>query len=661
MDFFEAQARAKKQTTRLVGLFALAVAGTIAAGYFAAVLVLGQATGGPGRSGPAGEPSLWQPELLATVILGTFAVVGLASLSKWMTLRAGGPAVAEMVGGRRANPQTTDLRERQLLNVVEEMAIASGVPLPAVYLLDDEPGLNAFAAGLGPSDAVVAVTRGALEKFTRDELQAVVGHEFSHILNGDMRLNLRLTALLFGILVIALIGRGVLRGMGRPRGRSGSNKNTGGAVAVLLAIGLALMFVGYVGYFFGRLIQAAVSRQREYLADASAVQFTRNPDGIVGALRKIGGSALGSSISAQHAVEIRHFFFAQGFRSSFNGLFATHPPLVERIRAVDASFDGKFFAPETVVAVRRESFQTAGFTRHPGSGAAAAAFVAVPDVPPPLPPPVRLAFTPATLVGTIGNPSPAHVEAARRILERLPPGLHAAALDPTQAPALVLGLVLSADPAVRSRQSESVASGTGAGTARILSDLDPGLRQLGGDGRLPLLQLALPALAQHGHAAIDRLVTTLDEMVHADQRVSVFEYALQKVLIHHLALYRRPAGPAVTLHRLAAAAEPVALVLSTLAWQGSRGGAAAQAAFAAGADGLDGRPGRLTLRAPQDCSLDRLDAALEQLTRASGAIKRDLLTAAGRVVTADGQVTVEETELLRAIAAVLDCPLPPVL
>ena len=162
MDFFEAQARAKKQTTRLVGLFALAVAGTIAAGYFAAVLVLGQATGGPGRSGPAGEPSLWQPELLATVILGTFAVVGLASLSKWMTLRAGGPAVAEMVGGRRANPQTTDLRERQLLNVVEEMAIASGVPLPAVYLLDDEPGLNAFAAGLGPSDAVVAVTRGAL-------------------------------------------------------------------------------------------------------------------------------------------------------------------------------------------------------------------------------------------------------------------------------------------------------------------------------------------------------------------------------------------------------------------------------------------------------------------------------------------------------------------
>jgi hypothetical protein len=457
-----------------------------------------------------------------------------------------------------------------------------------------------------------------------------------------MRLNLRLTALLFGILVIALIGRGVLRGMGSTRLRSGNNKNAGGGVAVMLASGLALMLVGYVGYFFGRLIQAAVSRQREYLADASAVQFTRNPDGMVGALSKIGGYALGSSITAQHAVEIRHFFFAQGFRSSFNGLFATHPPLVERIRAVDPSFDGKFFVPETVVDVRRESFQTAGFTRHPGPGAAAAAFAAVPNVPPSLPPPVRLTFAPAAVVGTIGNPSPAHVEAARAILGRLPPGLHAAALDPAQAPALVLGLVLSADPAIRARQVEAVTSGTGAGTARILLDLDRDLHQLGGDGRLPLLQLALPAIAQHDPAALDRLVTTLDELVHTDQRVSVFEYALQKVLIRHLALHRRPAGPAVDLHRLAAAAEPVA-------------------AFAAGIGGLGGSLGRLPLRAAQDCSLDRLDEALERLTRASGAIKRDLLTAAARVVTADGQVTVEETELLRAIAAVLDCPLPPVL
>lgn len=669
MDFFEAQARAKKQTTRLVGLFVLAVAGTIAAGYFAALLVLGNvASRGPGDGAyevtypGGGAPDLWQPEVLAGVAVITIAIVGLASLFKWLSLRQGGPAVAEMVGGRRANPQTTDLKERQLLNVVEEMAIASGVPMPAVYVLDDEPALNAFAAGLGPSDVVVAVTRGSLDKLTRDELQGVVGHEFSHILNGDMRLNLRLTAILFGILVIALIGRGVLQSMGRTRLRSGNNKNAGGAVAVLLAVGLALMLVGYVGYFFGRLIQAAVSRQREYLADASAVQFTRNPDGIVGALKKIGGYALGGSISAQHAVEIRHFFFAQGFRSSFDGLFATHPPLTERIRAVDASFDGKFFEPETVVNVGQESFQTAGFARRASADATAAqVFGAAASLPPPLPPRTRLAFEPASVVRTIGRPSPAHVAEARQILARLPARLHAAAQDPAQAPALVYGLVLSPEPGVRARQIGLVTGQAGAGAARLLEELDAPLRQLGADGRLPLLQLALPALRTPDAAALDRFVSTLDELVHADHRVSVFEYTLQKVLLHHLALYRRPAGSAATLDTFAAAADSAAIVLSVLAWQGSRDEAGAQRAFSAGAAALGsaGRP--IGLRPREHGSLDRLDAALDQLATSSGSIKQSLLTAAGRVVTSDGHVTVEETELIRAIAAVLDCPLPPVL
>ncbi|GAB1489877.1 M48 family metallopeptidase [Opitutaceae bacterium] len=669
MDFFEAQARAKKQTTRLVGLFVLAVTGTIAAGYFAALLVLGQVNGRVDRSGPYevtytadGAQNLWQPGVLATVTVVTIAIVGLASLFKWLSLRQGGPAVAEMVGGRRANPQTTDLRERQLLNVVEEMAIASGVPMPAVYILDEEPALNAFAAGLGTSDAVVAVTRGSLEKLTRDELQAVVGHEFSHILNGDMRLNLRLTAILFGILVIALIGRGVLQGMGRTRVRSGHNKNAGGAIALMLAVGLALMLVGYVGYFFGRLIQAAVSRQREYLADASAVQFTRNPNGIVGALKKIGGYALGGSITARHAVEIRHFFFAQGFRSAFNGLFATHPPLIERIRAVDASFDGKFFEPETVVDVQHESFQTAGFARRSTANETAAqVFAAAANLPPPLPPRTRPAFEPAAVIRTIGQPGPAHVIEARQILARLPARLREAARDPAQAPALVFGLVLAPDPSLRARQLALVATQAGGSYVQTLAELDPSLRQLGNEGRLPLLQLTLPALCRHDANAIDRFVTTLDELVHADQSVSVFEYALQKLLIHHLQLHRAPAGPRATLHTFTAAADSLALVLSALAWQGSRDERAAQASFSSGAAGIPSSRRQIQLLPRDRCGLDQLDAALDHLALASGAIKQGLLTAAGRVVASDSKVTVEETELLRAIAAVLDCPLPPVL
>ena len=322
MDFFEAQEHAKQRTKRLVLLFVLAVAGTILAGYAAAILLLNRT--GLSISAHYGdydsaamEPSWWNPPVFLAVALGTVAVVGLASLYKWMQMRQGGAAVAEMVGGRLVDPHTIDLRERRLLNVVEEMAIASGVPMPAVYLLDGEPGINAFAAGLTTSDAVVTVTRGTLDRLNRDELQGVIGHEFSHILNGDMRLNVKLTAIVFGILVIGLVGRGILQSLGRGRISSGSGKNKGGGLALILALGLVFMLIGYVGYFFGRLIQAAVSRQREFLADASAVQFTRNPGGISNALKKIGGLAIGSAIENHEATQFGHFFFAQSFLSQF--------------------------------------------------------------------------------------------------------------------------------------------------------------------------------------------------------------------------------------------------------------------------------------------------------------------------------------------------------
>ena len=333
MDFFEAQARAKRRTSRLVWLFAFAVVGTVVGGYFASIFLLANLSGSASRhrhyaeyASDAGQPvPLWQPQVFLSVTTCTLLVVGFASLFKWREFSAGGSAVAESVGGRRVDPHTTDLRERKLLNVVEEMSIASGIPPPAVYLLDDEPAINAFAAGLTTSDAVVAVTRGALDKLTRDELQGVIGHEFSHILNGDMKLNLKLSALIFGILVIGLAGRGILWGLTRGRVRGG--KNAGGAILAIAAIGLTLLILGYIGYFFGKLIQAAVSRQREFLADASAVQFTRNPDGLTGALKKIGGYALGSSLDTHKASAIGHFFFGQAFQSDFGGLWATHPPL----------------------------------------------------------------------------------------------------------------------------------------------------------------------------------------------------------------------------------------------------------------------------------------------------------------------------------------------
>lgn len=643
MDFFEAQARAKKRTSRLVVLFSLAVLGTIAAGYFGAIFLTGQITQKSARTRdrygyvqPARPPALWQPQLLAVVSLGTLAVIGLASFYKWSEFSAGGSAVAESVGGRRVDPHTTDLAERRLLNVVEEMALASGVPMPAVFVLDDEPAINAFAAGLTTTDAVVAVTRGTLGTLTRDELQGVIGHEFSHILNGDMRLNLRLTSLIFGILVIGLAGRGILWSLRGARVNSSrDNKNSGGILVAIGAVGLGLLIIGYVGYFFGRLIQAAVSRQGEFLADASAVQFTRNPTGLGGALKKIGGLALGSSLQTSKSAAIGHFFFAQSFRSNFGGLWATHPPLDERIRAIEPTFDGTFIEPPQVVDIARESFVSAGLA----------------------PAPTRSAIKPEDVLASVGTLTPALLAEAHQLHVSLPPRLITAAHAPAEAPILLYGLLLdSTDDNVQRRQLALIARRAGGEALHVLESLDSSLRTLGPEHKLPLLQLALPALKTLRPSALAPFFETLDALVHTDGRVSPFEFALQKLLLRHLAASRAPARASmVQFHSFQAVADEISTVLSTLAHAGDRDSNEAYAAGAAQLPLLAGHLGPLALTT----DLVALDAALDKLAAASGPIKQRLLQAAAHVVISDGDVHIEEYELLRAIAATLDVPLPP--
>ncbi len=633
MDFFEAQARARKRTTRLVALFAVAVLGTIAAGYVAALAL----TGGLGVRGSSTDPfPWWQPRLLAGVTAVTVAIVGLASLGKWLRLRAGGRAVAEMVGARPVPPQTTDLRERQLLNVVEEMAIASGLPLPAVYVLDEEKGINAFAAGLTASDAVVAVTRGTLEKLNRDELQGVVAHEFSHILNGDIRLNLRLTAILFGILFIGLIGRGFLGGLRHTRPRSGRDNKNGGVI-LLLAVGLAMLVIGYVGYFFGRLIQAAVSRQREFLADASAVQFTRNSAGITGALKKIGGYALGSGIQTARAAQLGHFFFAQAFRSYLDNLWATHPPLDQRIRAMDSSFDGRYFEPPEVVDVATEPWS----------------HTARPAIRPRSP----ISFDPLALVATIGAVAEAHTARAREIAQSIPEVLRTAARTPVGAAALVCGLLLSADPVRRVRQLTMITRLGGDAISSTLPPLDDCLRTLPAEARLPLLLLTPPALRQLPPADLARLLETLDELVHADAEVSLFEFALQKSLAHHLGLASRPAG-AGEKHSPAEVSAEISVVLSFGACLHAADESEALAAFNVATAVFSGLHPPLALQSAGASDLVHLDAALDKLALLQGPAKKRLLTALASALASDGRMDTDETELLRALSSALDCPMP---
>ena len=656
MDFFEAQARAKKSTSRLVALFALAVLGTVLGSYGAAVFALRQThDDNPRRSGRSAQrstlhaqlPSWWQPQLFLGVSSLTLAVVGLASLYKWNEFSAGGSAVAESVGGRRVDPHTTDTLERRLLNVVEEMAIASGVPVPAVYIMDEEPAINAFAAGLNTSDAVVAVTRGTLEKLSRDELQGVVGHEFSHILNGDMRLNMRLTALVFGILVLGLAGRGILwtlrfQSLGGSRDREG--KNSGGMLIAIGFVGLALLVLGYVGYFFGRLIQAAVSRQREYLADASAVQFTRNPGGLSGALKKIGGFALGSSIQSNQSGAIGHFFFAQGFRSHFGGLWATHPPLDERIRAIDPQFDGQMFDPPDVVDVARESFVTAGLApAHPSR----TSHLAHPPA------------TPAAAIAAVGTLTPEQISNAQLLLDSTPARLRAATQTPAEAQVLLYGLLLDEDPATRARQRSLVASSSGGDALRTLDELAPTLAALGLAHKLPLLQLALPALRLLPPTALEPFLATLDELVHIDGRVTAFEFALHKLLIRTLALGRTPGDAVVQIYSFNAVVDEISIVLSAMAHTSDNHALAAAEAFAIGAAHIKLIAHQLTLRDPVDCDVGPLDPALDTLATASLPIRQRTILACAHIAGADGQIRIAEAELLRAIAATLDVPMPP--
>ncbi|MBI2814492.1 MAG: M48 family metallopeptidase [Opitutae bacterium] len=667
MDFFEAQERARKRTKRLVLLFALAVLGTVLAGYAASWFLLNNVGSNSGytrdrygrrvyRESSASPGPLFDPKLFLLVTGGTLAVVGGASLFKWSQMRAGGSAIAEMAGGRPVDLKTTDLRERKLLNVVEEMSIASGIPMPAVYVLEDEPGLNAFAAGLTTSDAAVAVTRGTLDKLTRDELQGVVAHEFSHILNGDMRLNVRITAIVFGILVIGLIGRSVLKSVGRGRISGGGGKNKGGGLALILVVGLALLIIGYVGYFFGRLIQAAVSRQREFLADASAVQFTRNPGGITGALKKIGGYALGGNVIGANTAEIGHFFFAQAFKSSFGGLWATHPPLDERIRAVDPSWDGKLFEPEAVVDIQHESFATAGFgggTRYPADET----LRRVHEIQPGLPPPrviAPVAFKPARIVADIGALTESHFRHAQLLLDTIPTRLRESTRDSATAQALVYGLLFSGDKAARDAQQAIVAQHAGPEAAAALAAQRSALSLLDPAARLPLLQLAVPALRQLDRAALDRFITTLDELVHADRQVTPFEYALQKMLLRQLRLAQQPAQR-VQFDSFDAVRGEIAVVLSALAHFSPKDSAAA---FAEGAGQLPVIRGQLSLLPPAASGLEQVDAALDRLAVSSLPIKQRLLVAAGHVIASDGAVTVEEGELYRALAATLAVPMP---
>ena len=655
MDFFERQDKARRHTAFLVVYFVAAIILMIGSIY----LVMAALTGAFQLKNATDETtaSISQPEVFLVTTLGTLAIIGTGSFFKTLSLARGGRAVAELLDGRLVNSNSTDTNERKLLNVVEEMAIASGVPVPQVYVMDGESGINAFAAGHSASDAAISVTRGAMTMLTRDELQGVIAHEFSHLLNGDMKLNLRLMGLIFGILCLTVIGRILVQ----TRGKNNP----------LPLVGLVLIIFGWIGVLFGRLIQAAVSRQREFLADASAVQFTRNPLGLAGALKKIGGIAEGSRMQSHRAEEASHLFFANGLKSRFFG-FATHPPLIERIRALDPSFDGKYpevVLPDTPVATAPPPL--------PGASP-----LVPPPPPPPPPPPVAAAKPPplpvtlppplptsatviaqTAIVADVGQPRPEHLHYAVELHEAARPSILLAARDPLGAHAMICAFLLSKDSNVREKQLDELGRMTSEAVRDETRAIWPDVQQVPAQGRIPLVDVALPALRRLSLPQFEQFRSSVNALIAGDNQSDLFEFMLQKIVMRHLDTRFYPERRPVTqFYDLRPLSRDAGILLSATAYAGSDDATQAQAAFAKGAESL-GRIARTEIPwlPPTECDLSHLDAALDRFAQSVPQIKKNVLAACAETVAFDNVIQSREAELLRAIADSLDCPIPPFL
>lgn len=630
MDFLQQQEHARHRTKRLIFLFCAAVAAMIVVIY---VLLAGFLLGS--RHGRLREAEgIWNPFLFVAVSGGTLAIVSCGCLVKMNELSSGGGSLAMRMGGHQLNPNSTDPDERRLLNVVEEMAIASGVPVPPVYVLNDEQSINAFAAGYSPKDAIIGVTRGCMKLLTRDELQGVIAHEFSHILNGDMRLNMRLIGWVFGILCLTVVGKILLRTRGR--------KNP------FPLVGLALIVVGAIGAFFGRLIQSAVSRQREFLADASAVQFTRNPDGLGGALKKIGGLSCGSRLSTEYADEAGHLFFGNARGGGWFGVMATHPPLEERIRRIDPGFDGKF--PRITVTEEPAPAAQAGqpdrqFGILGAFGAAAATTQPIPA---------------GNILSHVNTPVPDHLARAGGIVAALPADATRAAREPYDANALIYAMLLSSDDTVRAAQLKSLEEQRGDAFARMTTGLYPAVADLERDARLALAEMAMPALRRLTPEQYEYFSSGVQCLIEADQQIDLFEYALQKMARRHLESGFRPVRkPVIQFYVLKPLVPDCAVLLSALAHLGGGDEAGTREAFDAGMERLGLDPHSAAMLAGDECNLSQIDGALDHLGQAALSLKMLVLDACAHTVASDGVLQPREAELLRAIADTLDCSIPP--
>jgi len=630
-DFFAQQEQARRNTMLLVLLFScavilivLAVYLAVTAGLFATQLFVDEWF----------IRNLWDFERFLWVVSITSVLVASGSLYRTHQLKqGGGAAVAEMLGAQRVPAATDDPLLRRLQHIVEEMAIAAGLPVPPVYLLS-QSGINAFAAGFGRSDAVVAVTSGAIELLDRDELQGVIAHEFSHILNGDTSLKMRLMGLLYGITLIS--DTGIM--MMTARNSSHHTRRERGTHPAIALIGFFIFLAGTVGAVLADMIKRAVSRQREFLADAAAVQFTRNPEGLAGALKVIGGYKVGSRINHAATGQASHFFFGNAMKSWENReWWATHPPLAERIKRLDPGFSGSF---DTVHSASR----SASVMQEAITSLAAHQTVQ----------PMRRNVE--AVMQSAGMPAAGALQASASLLEQIPRHLREFAHDPFTARAIVYGLLLDHDKSTRTTQLNVLETEADASVFRELLDIQPVVSAIDTSLRIPLLELLMPALKSLSGAQYRQFRQCISVLMKADRALSIFDYMLHRMLMAHLHPMFVSVKP-VSVH-FDAAAEieyEVACIVSMLIKQGKH--QQPEQVFNKAMLSYLGRASFIEASI-KSCDMAALDLALNKAERVNPEIKRKLVKACILAALADGEIRVNEFELLRAVCDALGAPMP---
>ena len=655
MNFFEAQDNARRTTGLLVILFGLAIVLILLLSNFIIFEAMYFSEYGALSFSLSELKSVFDADLCILICTAIVGFICLGSIYKLVQLSAGGSVIAQHLGGVIVPRSSSDPLHKKILNVVEEMSIASGAPVPQVYILNEQ-GINAFAAGWKTTNAVIGVTQGALERLTRDELQGVIAHEFSHIFNGDMRLNIRLIAILHGILMIGMMGRMILRSLRLLR-TSRNSKGSGQAALLIIGIGGALVAVGYTGTFFGNWIKSLISKQREYLADATAVQFTRSSEGIANALKKIGGAVPGSALLAASVDEYSHAYFALG-DTSFNFFsFSTHPPLKERIFRIQPVWDGKYIFDDRAARNQKDKEKDAAEQKAEQEEQRKRSLAAT------LGGSIGMSMTLNAAINrieSIGDISQQQINAAHVWHEQLPDVLLENAENPYGAQTLILALLLHEDADIENKQYSVLIDEIGELHAHYVKQVQQDVSALARMQTLSLIDLTLPMLREMTVEQYHRFESCVQKLILADDELDLREWIIQRIVLQHLQeQYGLRKKPVAKYFILGSAKYPSELILSMLAYLEHSDDDEVRLAFDNAKKSVGATA--LTLLPEEDVSIENLNLAIDELELLKPPIKKRFLQACVNCISHDGKISIQSYELIRAIASCLNCPMPPVL